>query len=232
MQATTSFKSGGKSIAADLFQPPGVPNGGVVVIAYGSDGLVDTAHGAWASMIRQYGRDLAHKGFTALIPDYFQRTNTRAGDVNFQQRGAEQIWMHRDEWQSTLADAAARAQTLPGVDRSRIGLLGFSLGGHLCLRIRTDAKVLVEFFAPVLDGLGPGRHAVIHAQIHHGDADSLAPFADNAQRIDRELREGGAATELCGYDGATHGFSGSDPANTKARALSKARTVAFFEAHL
>jgi dienelactone hydrolase len=120
---------------------------------------------------------------------------------------------------------------LPGTDATRIGLLGFSLGGHLCLRIAAKAKALVEFFAPLLDGIGPATPRLA-AQIHQGAADTLVSFAGNADKIDQQLRGTGASTEVFGYEGAGHGFAGNDTANTEARARSKERTLKFFEAHL
>ena len=123
------------------------------------------------------------------------------------------------------------AQSLPGVDATRTGLLGFSLGGYLCLRVRRTCQALVEFFAPILDDLGTGPVS-LQLQIHHGKRDNLVGFEANANRIDLALRSTGAVTELCGYDGAGHGFVGNDPANANARALSKSRAIAFFEAHL
>ena len=231
MRADTTFTSGGKSIPAELSRPAGASNGGVIVIAYGSDGFVDNEHGAWATMIRQYASDLAGEGFHVLVPDYFARTDTQAGDVDFQNGGAGQIWLHRDDWQFALGDAVDHARALPGVDPARTGLLGFSLGGHLCLRLRAKARVLVEFFAPLLDGVGAAGSPDLRAQIH-GRADTLVPLSDNATRIEQQLRAAGALTECWDYDGATHGFPGADAANSKARALSRTRTIAFFREHL
>ena len=77
---TISFTSDGKQISAEMYKPS-APNGGAVVIAYGSDGFVDNQNGPWATMIRGYAHDLADKGFTAVVPDYFQRTGTKPGDI-------------------------------------------------------------------------------------------------------------------------------------------------------
>jgi dienelactone hydrolase len=129
----------------------------------------------------------------------------------------------------------AYAKTLSGVNGSRIGLLGFSLGGHLCLRLRETAKVLVEFFAPQLPelgGLGPSGRLTLDALIHHGDADQLVPFDVNAKTIYNDLRASGATTTLFPYLGAGHGFVGTDFANTDARSKSKERTMTMFETHL
>lgn len=48
MQSKVNFNSSGTAVPAELFNPVGTPNGGVVVIAYGSDGMVEP----WATMIR------------------------------------------------------------------------------------------------------------------------------------------------------------------------------------
>ncbi len=223
----TNFKSSGIDIPVELFSPTTTPNGGVIIIAYGSDGMTDNLTGPWGTMIKGFGKDLVDRGFVVSIPDYFQRTVTLPGTAAFQQ-----IRLHRDLWLTTMADAVSHATSLPDVDASRVGLIGFSLGGHLCLRLRATAKALVEFFAPELDGLGPSKSISLHAQIHHGKADNLVPFEPNATNIDRELRSNGASVELFSYTGAGHGFTGSDASNASAFAQSKARTISFFEKHL
>lgn len=221
-----SFISNGITIQAELFTPLGTLKGGVIVIAYGTDGMTDNLNGPWATMIRDYANELATKGFVALIPDYLGKTGTQPG-----LSALELINVYRDTWQSTIADAVTHAKTLPGIDTSRIGLLGFSLGGHLCLRLRTNAKVLVEFFAPELDGIGTSSSSTLYAQIHRGQADALVPYS-NAVKIDKELRADGASSELYPYPGAIHGFLGDDSANADACKQSKVRTLSFFETHL
>ena len=76
MARSVSYASGGKSITAELFEPappPATPTG-VVVVAYGSDGLVDNENGPWKTMIEGYAQALAQDGFVALIPDFLVRT--------------------------------------------------------------------------------------------------------------------------------------------------------------
>jgi dienelactone hydrolase len=131
-----------------------------------------------------------------------------------------------------MVDAVNHAKTLDGVDAARIALVGFSLGGHLCLRLRKEAKLLVEFFAPVLDGLGPSVPLKLQVQIHHGKVDSLVAFDANAEKIAQELRTSGASVTLYSYEGAEHGFVGEDSANQKARAESKERCLNLLETYL
>ncbi|SRR6266496_888084 len=222
MSKPTNFTSGGAVIPAEMFDAIGKPNGGVVVIAYGSDGMTDNLNGPWASMIRDYADELSRKGFTTMIPDYFARTGTEPGIS-----ALEQIQVHVDTWQATVGDAITHAQTLPGVVASRVGLLGFSLGGHICLKLRAQAKVLVAFFAPVLQGLGSPLFTALQAQVHHGLADTTVPSAD-AKRIDGLLKSEGATSELFLYEGAGHGFAGNDAKNSTARQDSKQRAISVF----
>jgi len=224
---TISYTSRGVAITAELSTPTGTPPRGLVVIAYGSDGLTDNLSGPWGTMIRGYADSLAQAGFVALIPDYLGATKTPPGPTVF-----ALIKEQRDYWQEAISDAVSHARSLPSVRATGVGLLGFSLGGHLCLRVPAKAKVLVEFFAPVLDGIGL-LGTLTHAQIHHGKADQL-PGTDfsNAEKIMNILKSEGTSTELFPYPGAGHGFIGNDPDNTNARARSKERTMSFFGAHL
>jgi dienelactone hydrolase len=223
MSIITNFNSVGQTIQAELFEPLGTPNGGIIIIVYGTDGMLSP----WGDGIRAYGDELSKKGFISIIPDYFVSTNTKAGF-----RDPEEIILHRDTWQATLTDAVAYAKTIPGIKASRVGFLGFSLGGYLCLRLRANARVLVEFFAPELDGLGADTNSTLQAQIHHGLADQLVPFHLNSDAIKTILQKEGSTVELFSYAGANHGFNGNDSDNTKARDESMKRTISFFEKYL
>lgn len=224
MSTTTNFiNSVGKTIQTEIFEPSGKPNGGIIIIVYGTDGMLSP----WGSGIRDYADELSKKGFISIIPDYFASTNTTPGF-----RNPAEISLYRSTWEATLTDAVTYAKTIPGVQVSRVGFLGFSLGGHLCLRLRANAKVLVEFFAPEFDGLGSNTNPTLQAQIHHGLEDQLVPFHPNSDNITNTLQKEGATVELFPYTGANHGFNGSDSDNTKARNESRNRTISFFEKYL
>jgi dienelactone hydrolase len=225
MSNQISVNSHGTPIQTDLFSPAGTPNGAAVIVVHGSDGMAEP----WAAMIRDYATELAANGFNALIPSYFGKTGTTAGLNVLMEIPANLL-----SWVEAVSDTLANAETLPGITASRVGLLGFSLGGHICLRLRGSVNVLVEYFAPKLDGLGgqrPVGSSAPDVQIHHGLADLVVPYAD-AQAIQAALELEGTKPEIFPYEGASHGFAGADPNNATARRSSKDRTLAFFEKHL
>jgi dienelactone hydrolase len=229
MQGIATFKSNRRTVNAELFTPPtGIANGGAVVVAYGSDGMTEP----WGSQIRAYAEALSGKGFVAIIPDYFASTGTTPGLSTVFQEIAE----NRDTWQQVHADCVDYVKTnQAGVDKARVGLLGFSLGGHLCVRLRSVAKVLVEFFAPELPELGDlGTPTVVttHAQIHHGKGDDVVPYIPNAEDIKALLQKEILSLQVFPYDGAGHGFIGEDSNNKNARTESMERTLSCFETHL
>jgi carboxymethylenebutenolidase len=221
---TTTIPGGTTAMTGELYAPPGSGAAGLVVLAYGTDGFVDNERGPWQTMMRGYAEDLATRGLFALIPDYFARTGSRHGGA-----AVSDIAVKRDDWSAALVDTVRYARTLSRVDAGRIGMLGFSLGGHLCLHARAAArpKALVEYFAPMFDGIG-ARGSVPNAQIHHGTLDEFPTQFSNAGQIEGILSLEGPNVTLFSYKGATHGFAGKDAANTSAAAQSKTRTVTFF----
>jgi dienelactone hydrolase len=173
-------------------------------------------------MMTGYAIDLAAKGFVALMPHYFGKDQS----VDFTQVA---------NYQATLADAVSFAKTLPGIDSTRLGLLGFSLGGNLCLRNRALAKVLVEFFAPLrpeFGGIGTTGNPTFKAQIHQGKDDEFVTRAFDSAPIEQQLRSEGADVEPHEYEYAGHGFSGKHSGDAAANKEAKKNTLAFFEKYL
>jgi dienelactone hydrolase len=186
---------------------------------------------------------LSAAGILALVPDYFQKNPRVAHDSSA--AVFLQIPRRHREWEIVLRDAVSTAKALPGVDAARVGLLGFSLGGFLCLRIRDSVDVLVEYFAPYrfpssenlgveasVMGLGPGPNPRLKAHIHHGYADALVPLNLNAEPIRAALEAENATVSTSYFNGANHGFAGDDAANTHARDTSFDETTQFFKTYL
>ena len=217
-----SINSHAESVRLEVFKSTGPLSGGTVIVIHGSDGMGDP----WAGMIREYATALSARGFTVLIPHYFDKTGSTPGTQIFAEMPEK---LH--SWHEAISDTVAYAGTLTPSTSRPIGLLGFSLGGHLALRLRGTVKAVVEFFAPELlelGGISSANSAPTHVQIHHGLADSLVPFS-NAQNIEAALKSEGRVAEVFSYQGAGHGFIGADADNRAARTDAKARTLEFFD---
>lgn len=218
---TVNFLSSGTTISAELYKPAG-GSGEAIVIVHGSDGLMEP----WGSAIRAYGQSLAERGFTALIPAYFEKTGTVPGFSVLSELN------HLPEWAEVIAQACAFAVSLSGRAGQPPGLLGFSLGGHLALRLRSHARAVVDFFGPELKafgGIGPASDSPgPPVQIHHGLRDVVVPFSET-ESIAERLAADGEPVEVFRYEGATHGFAGSDASNATASRVSSERALAFFE---
>ena len=229
-----TYDSHGESIPWEAFEPK-TSNGGAIVLAFGSDGMSPR----WGKMIRDHAQALAAEGFLALIPDYFRKgTDVPHGDSA---TVFGLIPSRYNDWQIALEDAVAAAMG-SGINSKRVGFLGYSLGGFLCLRARRLAPVLVEFFAPyefptigsgtpVLSGLGKGANSTLKAQIHHGAVDELVPFK-HALSIESDLKAEGATVTLVKHVGAGHGFDGNSPGDPKALAAASKATIEFFKDNL
>ena len=216
--------AGTVAIPGELYKPSSTATAGLVVIAYGTDGWKVP----WTAMLQGYAQDLAGRGFFALMPDYFAKTGTEHGGA-----AAAEIADQHDTWAAALVDSVAYARTLPNVDASRIGMLGFSLGGYLCLRARAAArpKALVEYFAPMFKGIGAAG-TVPFVQIHHGTGDRPPTEFANAGAIAAILSGERSDVTVCEYKDATHGFASPSAADAKAAADSKSATLKFFENRL
>lgn len=218
-----------RPLSPELANPGNEPVG-LVVIAYGIDGYTNHLNGPWREMIEKFAEELEASGFAVSIPDYLTATNLAPG-----QNLWESIPLYRDKWQDVVSQAIDEAEALPGVDASRIGLLGFSLGGHLCLRLRARAKVVVGYFAPLLPLLGgiDAAGPIEFVQIHHGEADPLPPTNPAvAAQIRQIISKEGTPTELWLYPGAGHGFGSGSDADDEALAVSNTRTVECFAERL
>lgn len=236
-----SFQSGSGASAEDIpwdyYLPSGAaPVNRAVVIAYGSDGLAPQ----WSPEIIRHAKVLADAGVAAFIPDYLRQKPAIAHGDSSAVFAA--IPTRHADWAQVLRDAVTAAHKL---SFTSVGLLGFSLGGFLSLRIRDSADVIVAYFAPyefptiklpmvppVLQGLGPNSNSHLKVLVNHGNADQLVPFGTHAVPIVNDLRGEGATVTCTPFPAANHGFHGSDPANVKARTDSCNQTETFFRTHL
>jgi dienelactone hydrolase len=191
-----TFDSHGAKLPIEVFEPATTGTHPAVVIAYGTDGMTNgvgdlITHSGDA--IRHFAGELAKAGYVALIPDYFRRTGTSPGLEVLQAANSP---TNRDAWVQTVEDAMAYADGRAGTAKGRVGLLGFSLGGHLVLRAGKEAaavkaRAVVEFAAPTTTyGLGGGLGNLPPLQVHHGGLDKIV-LPEQTQDLDTALTAAG-----------------------------------------
>ena len=230
----SKFVSGGADVPVSVFPPA---EGGMhppVLLAYGTRGL----NNPFGTAILNFARDLANAGYVTLVPDYFERTGTPAAEDGSGDRAVMDAFVrYRDVWIATLGDCLSYAADRDDVAADRIGVVGFSMGGHLVLRLaeaghEVKVNAAVDFFAPIslfpFRGLGDGIASLPPIQIHHGKDDHTV-YPSQSYEL-RDLLESAGKVEdkdyeLYLYPDQGHGFE--EPAVS----LSTSRTISFLNLH-
>ena len=225
-KATEEYSSGAKTIEIVMQMPNGAGNHPAVLVLHGTYGL----ELPFGPAIESFADAFVGKGIGAAIPRYFQSTGTTAGPSV----GPQDILTNLPAWRRACGDALTFLGAHEGIDSRHLGLLGFSLGGHLSLELGmapptgVAVKCVVDFFGPTI-GMEGTWSALPPVLIHHGDQDKDVPIAHSTHLVEKLKAAGkvqGRDYRLATYPGQAHGFTGS--------ALSDSRdaTVAFCEGFL
>jgi dienelactone hydrolase len=212
-ESKTSFESGGKRVAIEIYTPETGANGAGVLVLHGAGGMFMDG-----PAIRRFARALARNGFESFVVHYFERTGSlfaRDAAIN----------KNFDTWRATVNDAVGYVAARPGV--KKIGCFGYSLGAYLSLAQGAhDPRVgaVVE-----LAGAIDKKHAglVKHLPpilILHGEQDRRVP-SENAFRLEKLLQRLGVPHEKKIYPGEGHVLSAALQRDAAMRA------VLFFQKH-
>lgn len=213
-ESKSSFQSGGKTIAVEIFAPGNGANGGGILVLHGAGGMFMDG-----PAIKRFARTLAQNGFESFVVHYFNRTGTVfARDAAIQK--------NFDTWRATINDAVDFVATRSEV--KRIGCFGYSLGGYLSLaQAAHDPRVgsVVE-----LAGAIDKDHAGLVKRlppilILHGEEDRRVS-SENAHALEKILQHLRVPYEKKIYDGEGHVLSASSQRDAAMRAVS------FFKEHL
>jgi carboxymethylenebutenolidase len=165
-------------------------------------------------------------GMTALAPDLYD------GRLTADENEAAQLFGDLD-----LARAQSRLllsiEQLRQRGAERIGLLGFSTGGYLALRLagETQVEAAVAYYAALV---GAERAPIgCPVQLHFAEYDHWES-ADIPDSFVEWLAASGTPAEVYRYPGAHHGFADANVAVYRpgSAELSWARTVRFLGSHL
>jgi phospholipase/carboxylesterase len=174
----------------------------------------------------------------SFVPDYFASVGLTAESYDretFSRTYGNQV-------RNNLTHAITCLQALADVDGTRLGIVGFSLGGYFgfFLAAGNEAKALVSYYGayPYAQGmLGPNfRDALGRVKppvlMLHGDADQLVPIAA-ANAVSDWLSQNGKEVQLVTYPGVPHTFIADQRANAKSAAAdSRTKVAAFLETSL
>jgi carboxymethylenebutenolidase len=217
-----------------VHRPEGEPRGGVVVIqeAFGVN-----AH------IEDVARRFAAEGWLAVVPHLFHRS----GDPQLGYEDIRSVYPHMQALAAdqVLADVDTALDHLAvaGIATSRIGVVGFCLGGTVTLitAVHRDVGAAVTFYG---GGLTEGRFgfAPLIDEAANLRAPWLGLFGDLDQGIPVEAVEelrtaaatSGQPTEVVRYPDAEHGFHCDVRASYHEPSARDAwsRTLAWFDRYL
>ncbi len=198
---TATYESGRHTINVECYTPAVNNKLPAVILVHGADGLKSDV---WNDRYRQYAGKLASQGYAVFFPHYFERTGGGRADLSA-------ILQNFAAWRETLSDARDFAAKQPGVDPSRIGLVGISLGSSLAVSLASEderIRAVVSFFG-VFPALGVGMMGHLPPTlILHGAKDQLVPVQE-AYRIERQLKALHSPYEIKIYPDQGHGFTGA-----------------------
>jgi len=216
VESKGSFESLGKTIGIERFEPEAPGKHPAVVILHGAGGM-----DVGGPEFREFGRELARRGYVARIVHYFEQTGTHTAD-------AATIARSFSAWMVTIGDAITDLSKAPNVDPNRVGLLGFSLGSYLSLSTAaSDRRVsaVVEYFGGLPDLFARDLKRFPPTLILHGDADRIVPVAE-AHKLERLLAGKKFSCEVRIYPGQGHRITGDDGVDAYRR------SIAFLDKHL
>ena len=198
MGQMVNFPSNGDSCDGYLALPESGNGAGVIVIQEWW-GLVDH--------IKDLADRFAAEGFVALAPDFFHGATTDEPDEA--QRLLMGLAMDR-----AAKDIQGAAQYLAGrkdVEGTRVGVVGFCMGGSLALwsgALADEVKVAVGFYPGIpWEKMSPtwGNYTNKSAMVHASEEDGTSK-ADGIQAAVKGIEEAGGDVEVYDYPGSSHAF--------------------------
>jgi carboxymethylenebutenolidase len=216
-ESRDTFQSGGKAIVVERFEPQADGKHPAVLVVHGSCGMT-----VRAKELRAISTSLAEKGYATFLVHYFDRTGMK------ETSDLKEIKKHFMNWLLTIHDAVDYAARQDSVDRSRIGLLGFSLGAYLSLAAgctKSDIAAVVEINGGLPAALSGTVVKMPPVLIVHGEADKVVPV-EEARSLEKLLKTHERPYDIILFKDQGHILQGDAVADATQHSL------AFFSKHL
>lgn len=181
----------------DLLMPDGPTRAGVLLL-----------HSWWGQTpgYLSFAAALARHGFAVALPDLFDgRTATTEDEARALRAAPRRQPVYRQ-----LEQALARLRAEAGGANSRIGTVGFSMGGHWAVWL--SQRPVYAIRATVLYYAARGgdfSHCTARTLAHFAETD---PFVSNSARhgMERAMARAGVAYDAFDYPGTGHWFAEPD----------------------
>jgi carboxymethylenebutenolidase len=222
---TVTFQSGEETVQGYLAVPDSPGRHPALVVIQEWWGLND-----W---VKEQARKFAEEGFVALAPDLYRgKVATDPAMAHELSRGMPQDRALRD-LKGAFAYLAARAD----VDQSKIGSVGWCMGGGLSLQLAVHewqlTACVVNYGAMPTD---PADIQKIHAPVlGNFGAEDRGISPDSVGAFEKAMKAAGKSIDVKIYQGAGHAFENpNNQAGYRAEAAADAwkRMVEFFNAKL
>ena len=211
-----TFSSQGHPVNADVFLPATPGTHPAVLMLHGTFGLLPE----YRDDIMAFGDALAANGIAVVLPHYLDATKTPPGRAVLGVMVAD-----LPIWSAVCSDALTHIAADQRYDAAHLGLLGFSLGGHLALNVAmapprgVTIRGVVDFFGPTVTAPLPNKWSVLPpVLIVHGTADPLVRIEESEYAVAQLAAAGkveGRDYVFDRYKDQGHGFKGA--ALTQAR---------------
>lgn len=200
MGETVEFASNGNTAQGYLAVPASGTGLGVMVIQ------------EWWGLVDQIKRTcdrLADEGFVALAPDLYHGDIAQHDEMD--KAGKLMSTLPMDRAARDMAGAIEYLRTLPSVQNSRIGVVGFCMGGMLALVIAAQqgdkiGAVVPYYGAPLGDNAPDWSGLTAPVRGHYAENDDF--FAPGPVReLEEQLRAMGKDVEFEIHPGTGHAFA-------------------------
>ena len=187
--------------------------------------------------IRQKCDDWAAEGYLAIAPDIFWRFAAGVElnpDVEAELQEAFGYFGQYDA-DDGVKDIEAAIRWLHGQGATKVGAVGFCLGGRLAYMTaaRTDIDASVGYYGVMIDQMLNESHAIARPLMLHIPTEDHLVDHDAQKRIHEGLDPHPKVT-LHDYQGLDHGFAATmgNRRDEEGARLADGRTRAFFAEHL
>lgn len=188
-----TIPSNNRTVDAMVYAPRGTPNGAAIILLHGPRGLRPTLAGFDPRALQ-----LASRGYFVVMPQYYDATSNEM----------ERERRNLDRWRDVADDVATRLAEVPGVDTTRVGVWGVSLGGWLAAEgamknVSLRSAVAVSAGADMAPARTFRRQVPI---LMINAADDPVISARSTTEFATDLRDRGAEVDARTLDAGVHFF--------------------------